>query len=257
MDFRLLGSLLIDDGTRIYTVDSAKQRVLLTALLLRAGQTVLKERLADVLWDGIPPQSADVTLRNYILRLRQNTGSAGARIVTRNGGYLIDVDEEELDLHRFGRLRAVAAEALGAGQAGRAVQVLNEAFALWRGQALEDIPCDNLCMDIRQKLEEQRIDALELKFEAELALGRHRAMISELLGLVTAHPLRERLWELLMVALFRAGRQAEALDTYRRVHRLLGDELGIRPGVQLSSLQRRILAGDVQLLGPLVIPGSS
>jgi DNA-binding SARP family transcriptional activator len=112
-------------------------------------------------------------------------------------------------------------------------------------------------MDIRLKLEEQRIDALELKFEAELALGRHRAMISELLGLVTAHPLRERLWELLMIALFRAGRQAEALDTYRRVHRLLGDELGIRPGVQLSSLQRRILAGDVDLLGALAIPVSS
>jgi len=243
MEFGLLGPLLVHDGEQPRAIGSAKQRVLLAALLLQAGQTVSTDSLTERLWNGRPPASADVVLRNHVLRLRRCIGAAGRRIITRNGGYLLDVAEEEFDLRRFDRLCVLAENAASAGATEEAAELLDDALTLWRGSALADIPSDGLHRDARPALEERRLDALELKLELQCALGRFRTAIPALFRLVEAHPLREGLWAHLMNALFRSGRQAEALDAYRRIERLLREELGIQPGPVLRALQRQILLG--------------
>lgn len=251
MEFGLLGPLLVHDGSSIHAVSSGKQRALLAALLLRAGWAVRAEQLIETLWDGRPPRSADVTLRNYVVRLRRSIGAVGTRIRTSPGGYVFEAADEEIDLRIFDRLRTRAEAALRAGDVESAGGMLDRALALWRGPALADIACDALHRDLSPALEEQRLHVIELKLQAECASGRSKAAIPELLRLTAAHPWRESLWGQLMLAYARSGRQAEALAVYRRVQRMLADELALRPGAELTALHSMILAGDVAIHAPL------
>ncbi|HET9172012.1 MAG TPA: AfsR/SARP family transcriptional regulator [Actinospica sp.] len=247
MEFGLLGPLFVSDGSAVHAVSSGKQRALLAALLLRAGWVVRAEQLIETLWDSRPPRSAEVTLRNYVVRLRKSIGAAGARIRTSSGGYVFEAADEEIDLRIFDGLRVRAESALRAGDVESAGGMLDRALALWRGPALADVVSLTLHRDLGPALEEQRLHAVELKLRAECASGRSTAAIPELLRLTAAHPWRESLWGHLMVAYAQSGRQAEALAVFRRVQRMLADELAIRPGAELAALHARILAGDAVL----------
>src|SRR5258708_354035 len=175
MELGLLGPLLVRDGLSIHAVSSGKQRALLAALLLRAGWGVRAEQLIETLWGGRPPRSADVTLRNYVVRLRRSIGAVGARIRTAPGGYVLEAADEEIDLRIFDRLRIRAEVALRAGDVESAGGMLDRALALWRGPALADIACDALHRDLSPALDEQRLHVIELKLQAECASGRSKA----------------------------------------------------------------------------------
>jgi DNA-binding SARP family transcriptional activator len=245
MEFGLLGPLRVSDGSTNHAISSGKQRALLAILLLRARWVVQTETLVDMLWDGDPPRSAEVSLRNYVLRLRRSIGSAGERVRTSPGGYVFDAADEEIDVKTFDRLRLHAEAALRVGEVESAADMLDRALALWRGPALADVACDALQRDMGLALEEQRLHVIELKLQAECAAGRSKAAIPELLRLTAAHPWRESLWGQLMIAYVGSGRQAEALAVYRRVQRMLADELALRPGPALAALHARILMGEV------------
>jgi len=253
MEFGLLGPLVVrSDGTLI-PVTAGKQRVLLAALLLRANQMVGVDELAHAVWEGCPPGSARVTLQNYVKRLRQVLGPAGhERIVTGPAGYQIEAGPAELDLARFGELTAAGRAAARAGEWPAASAQLGAALALWRGQPLADVPSRTLALTEVPRLAEMRFDAREARIDADLHLGRHAEVIGELQSLVAAEPLRERLQELLMLALFRSGREDEALAAYRRARRQLVEDIGIEPGPGLRSLEQAILRSDPALLGPPV-----
>jgi DNA-binding SARP family transcriptional activator/tetratricopeptide (TPR) repeat protein len=225
-----------------------KQRVVLAALLLRANRVVPVETLIDALWDGAPPASARVTVQGYLRRLRRDLpGGAGERIITRDPGYLIRVAEGELDLDLFtwlcGRARSAAAE----GDWPGVTRQLGQALAMWRGDPLADVPSDVLRRGELPRLAELRWQALESRFAAELRLGRHAGLIAELRQLASSEPAREELHGSLMVALYRCGRQAEALEVYRGIDRVLREEIGITPGPGLQELHQRILAADPEL----------
>lgn len=244
MEFGILGPLLVRDETGDRLVSAPKQRVVLAALLLRPGQVVPMDTLAETLWDGHPPRSAVASMRNYIMRLRSGLGPAGERISSRSGGYLVEVGENELDSLRFARLRDQGAAAAQEGSFERAAATLGAALALWRGPALADVPSDTLQRDECQRLAESRLDALELKLDAECRLGRYGPAVTELQGLTAAHPERERLWALLMTALYHNGRQSDALAAYRRIRAILADEIGVEPGAELQAVHQWILAAD-------------
>jgi DNA-binding SARP family transcriptional activator/Tfp pilus assembly protein PilF len=260
VEFGLLGPLLVRVGEMQVRVSAGKQRVLLAALLLRANQVVAVDELAEAVWDGSPPGSARVTLQNYVKRLRQALGPHGhQRIATCPAGYMIEAAPEELDLTRFGQLRAAGQEAARAGAWDTASAQLSEALLLWRGPPLADVPSRPLMRAEVPRLAEMRLDALEARIDADLHLGRHREVIPELQPLVAAEPLRERLHELLMLALYRSGQRAAALDAYRRAWRQLVDLVGIEPGPDLRELNQRILRSDSALLparsAPFLPPG--
>jgi DNA-binding SARP family transcriptional activator/Flp pilus assembly protein TadD len=257
VEFGLLGPLLVRVGERQVRVSAGKQRVLLAALLLRANQVVAVDELAEAVWDGSPPGSARVTLQNYVKRLRKALGPDGhQRIATCPAGYMIEAAPEELDLTRFGQLRAAGQEAARACAWERASAQLSDALSLWRGPPLADVPSRSLTRAQVPRLAEMRLDALEARIDADLHLGRHREVIAELQPLVAAEPLRERLHELLMLALYRSGQRAAALDAYRRAWRQLVDLVGIEPGPDLRELNQRILRSDSALLpAPLAPPG--
>jgi DNA-binding SARP family transcriptional activator len=189
---------------------AGKQRVVLATLLLRANQIVPVDALIDALWDGAPPASARVTVQGYVRRLRQGlVGGAGERIVTRDPGYLIGVADGELDLDAFTALCAGARTAAASGDWPGVSGLLGRALALWRGEPLADVPSEVLRRGEVPRLAELRWQALESRFDAELRLGRHAGLVAELRQLADAEPMREELRALLMVALYRSGRQAE------------------------------------------------
>ncbi|MER8182824.1 AfsR/SARP family transcriptional regulator [Kitasatospora sp. NPDC094015] len=241
MEFCVLGSLLVRDGSDEYVVPAAKQRALLAALLLRPGQVVPADVLADTIWNFSPPPSAATTLRNYVMRLRRSLGAAGERIGTREGGYLIELDPSELDAWRFETLRAQGVATLREGAYERASELLGSALALWRGPALVDVPSDALHQFEADRLNEGRLDAVEAWVEAELRLGRHQAVVAELRALTAEHPGRERFWAQLMTALHRGGRRTEALGAYQQVRRTLVEEIGVEPGAEIREVHRIIL----------------
>ncbi|MEV4616087.1 BTAD domain-containing putative transcriptional regulator [Kitasatospora sp. NPDC049258] len=241
MEFCVLGSLLVRDGSGEHVVPAAKQRVLLAALLLRPGQVVPADVLADTIWNFSPPPSAATTLRNYVMRLRRSLGAAGERIGTREGGYLIELDPSELDAWRFESLRAQGVAALREGAYERAAELLGSALGLWRGPALIDVPSDALHQFEADRLNEGRLDAVEAWMEAELRLGRHQAVVAELRALTAEHPGRERFWAQLMTALHRSGRRTEALNAYQQVRRTLVEEIGVEPGAEIREVHRIIL----------------
>ena len=255
--FGLLGPLLVARSGAVSTIPAGMQRALLAALLLNANRAVSAEELAWVLWGADPPASARVTVQNYVRRLRSVLHADGdARIVTVAGGYLIRVDVGELDVSQFEAAHDRARDAARHGAWDLAAAELREALALWRGEPLADVPSERLVLQHVPRLAELRMQAIELRVEADLHLGLHGQVIPELLRLADAHPLREWLAVLLMLALYRDGRQSEALAAYLRTRRVLMEELGIEPGPALRQLQQQILAADPALTAPasLAVP---
>src|SRR5215831_4304249 len=251
VEFGLLGPLLVRREATEIAIPAPRQRVLLAALLFKANQVVPVDELAETLWDGGLPATARATLRNYVKRLRQALGDVDRlRIVTRGDGYLIGVAGGELDLARFEALREQASRFARAGRWAEASAALHAALALWRGQPLADVPSDVLARREGPRLAEARLQATEDRIDADLHLGRHGDLIAGLRQLTEAELLRERLHELLMLALYRAGRQADALEAYRRARAMLIDELGIEPGPALRGLHQQMLAGDPALAVP-------
>ena len=245
MWFAILGPLLVHDGETQVDLPKGRQRALLTALLLHAGHPVPADALAEVVWDGAPPPSAAITLRSYILRLRRGLGPrAGTRLVTQHPGYLLAATEDEVDVLRFRRLCRDGGTALREGAWERADGLLGEALALWRDAPLTDIPCESLRRDEGQDLEVLRLQAEEWRIGAALHLGRHDELVPGLQSLAARHPLRERFHHQLMLALYRCGRQAEALAAYQRARDVLVEELGTEPGPDLRGLHQRILSAD-------------
>ena len=251
MRFAILGTLEVvgDDG--VVELGATKERLVLGLLLAAANTIVSVERLADEVWGSEPPESAVASLRVYVSRLRKALGEAD-RIVTRPTGYSIRVDPDECDAFQFEALLDRGREELASGRAVDASATLRSALALWRGDALTDV-CDlPLARAEAVRLEEARLEAVEARIEAELACGRHSALVGELEALVGSHPLREQLWAFRMVALYRSGRQADALRAYQELRRTLADELGIDPSPALRELEGQILRQE--LAGPEPVP---
>jgi DNA-binding SARP family transcriptional activator/tetratricopeptide (TPR) repeat protein len=248
--FGLLGPLLVRRAGVVTTIPSGRQRALLAALLLNANQAVPAEELCLVLWGADPPPSARVTIQNYVKRLRNALEIDGdARIVTVAAGYLIRVEAGELDVSRFEAAQDRAREAGRHGAWELAAAELREALALWRGAPLADVRSQRLALRHVPRLAELRMQAVEAAVEADLHLGRHGQVIPELFRLADAHPLRERLAALLMLALYHDGQQGRALAAYQRTRRVLIEKLGSEPGPELRQLQRQILVADPALTG--------
>ncbi|MFH9712192.1 BTAD domain-containing putative transcriptional regulator [Streptomyces luteogriseus] len=248
-EFRVLGPLEVLRDGRPVRIDAAKVRLLLAALLAEANQVVTVETLVSRLWGEDPPGRARNTLQNYVLRLRRALGcpAGGAPVFTRPHGYVIETAPGALDLHRFTTLVRQGRTALEEGAAARAAPLLCEALGLWRGDPLSDLPA-HLVRGVVAALDEQRLDALELRIDADLALGRAADVLPELRGLIAEYPLREHFWAQRMLALFHCGRQGEALESYRQVTALLADELGVAPGAGLRQVHQRLLAAPPDLI---------
>jgi len=249
VQFGLLGPLVVADaaGGRV-EVSGQRLRVLLAALLLHANTPVSGEVLAVAVWDGAPGPAAVRTLRSHIARLRRLLGPEAGRVAAREPGYLIRAKPSELDVAVFEALCHDADTALRAGAWAEASGHATRALALWRGPALADVPSQPLYDQIVPRLEQLRLQALEDNAQAGLHLGHHERLVPQLRDLAASHPLRERFHAQLMLALARAGRQAEALTAYQHARRALVDELGIEPGPELRNLHERILASDTALL---------
>ncbi|HEX7311802.1 MAG TPA: BTAD domain-containing putative transcriptional regulator [Gaiellaceae bacterium] len=245
MRFRILGPLEVEGPSGTIPLAGAKQRVLLMLLLLRANDVVPTGTLIELLWPEEPPADAAKALQVQVSRLRRALEADVLR--TLPGGYLLDVDPGEFDLRRFEELAAAGRELLAQGDAAAARGTLNEALELWRGTPLAEFAANPLARREAGRLEELRLTALEDRIDADLALGAHGQLVGELEALVARHPLRERLRAQLMLALYRAGRQADALAAYRDARHALVDELGIEPGRQLQDLEQSILRQDTAL----------
>lgn len=240
VEFRILGRLEVADGERDLTPPRPKQRALLALLLLRAGELVTADEAAEALWEGNPPPAARNAIQGHVAALRKLLGRE--RIATRDGAYLLELGEGELDLHRFERLLG---EARGREPEEQA-ELVDAALGLFRGTPLEDFRYDGFAVADAARIDELRLHALETRIDVQLQLGRHEGVVPELETLVREAPLRERLWGQLVVALYRSGRQADALAAHRRARETL-DELGLEPGPDLQRLERRVLQQDPEL----------
>jgi DNA-binding SARP family transcriptional activator len=252
VEFRILGPLEVWDGGRQISLSGPKQRALLALLLLHANEVVSGDRLIEELWGEDSTESAATSVRVNVSRLRK--ALPGDVLVTRSPGYVIRIDPDQLDLERFERLVDEGRGLLADGRPADAAARLREALSLWRGPALADLRYESFAQGAIARLEEIRLAALELRIEADLALGRDRELIGELEALTAEHPLRERLRGHLMTVLYRSGRQADALDVYQQARRTLVDELGIEPSPALQELERAILRQDAALGVPQAAP---
>jgi DNA-binding SARP family transcriptional activator len=250
VDFRILGPVEVRAEGRPLAVAGARQRALLAVLLLRAGEPVSREGVIADLWGERPPDGAAKTVQAVVSRLRRALGGEAARIVTSAAGYRLRVEPDEFDLTRFERLCEDGRRALAAGRNERAAVRLRAALEEWRGPALADVAFEPFAPPEIARLEDLRAAAVEDRVEADLAIGRGAELVGELEGLVAREPLRERLRGQLMLALYRAGRQGEALDAYREAVRTLDAELGLHPGPELERLQQAILVHDPAVLHP-------
>jgi DNA-binding SARP family transcriptional activator len=244
MEFLLLGPLEARVDGRAVELGAAKQRALLALLLLDAGRAVSVERLVDELWGERVPATARKMVQIYVSSLRK-VMPAGL-LQTSGAGYSLKIAPEDLDVGRFEQLAAQGRAALGAGAADRAAAHLRAALELWRGPALAEFG-EPFAGREGARLQELRLAALEDRIEADLGAGRHADVAAELESLVQEHPHRERLRGQHMLALYRSGRQAEALGSYREAWRSLDEELGIQPSPELRRLEQRILAQDPAL----------
>ena len=248
MEFCLLGPLAVRNGGAAVHVPPGKQRALLAALLLK-GRLVTLEELGEVLWGPVPPPSARVSVQNYVMRLRKVLTVTGRTfIATQPGGYLISVDAAELDVTQFEALLGTARAATRDGSWASAAEHARAALALWRGEPLAGVGSEVLTLREVPRLSELQLQAQEARIGADLHLGSHTEVIAELQRLCRAHPLREQLHALLMLALYRGSRRAEALAAYQDARRVLVEELGMEPGPELRSLQQQILASDPALI---------
>ncbi|GGP66818.1 AfsR/SARP family transcriptional regulator [Streptomyces abikoensis] len=244
--FTVLGPVRAWRGDEALNTGSPQQRALLAALLLRGGRTATAPELVDALWGEEPPHAALAALRTYASRLRKAFGPDADALVSEAGGYAIRVTDGGLDADEAERLAADAEKARASGDRFRARDLMNQALALWDGEPLAGLSGPYADTQ-RARLEEWHLTLLETRLDVDLEVGGHAEAVSELTALTAAYPLRERLRELLMLALYRSGRQAEALAVYADTRRLLADELGVDPCSELSELQQRILNADTEL----------
>ena len=243
-EFRVLGPLEVGNDGQSLRLRGNRERVLLTLLLLNANRTISAERLAEDLWDGAPPDGAIRLLRVYVSRLRHALGPAGQAVVTRPSGYALEVDPEAVDTLRFEALVARGRVQARGGDHEQAAETLHEALTLWRGPALADVADAPFARAEATRLEEARLAAVEDRIEADLACGRHGEVTAELEALTGEHPFRERLWSQRIIALYRSGRQADALRAYQQLRSTLGEQLGIEPSSALQQLEGAVLRHD-------------
>ena len=253
IEFAILGPLEATRNGKPIALGGPRQRALLALLLVHANEVVSAERLIDELWGSDAPAGAAHSLQVYVSGLRKaleperDRGSPAQVLVTRTPGYVMRVGAEELDRFRFERLVAAGRQALSGGDPAAAAKRLGQALGLWRGPALVDFAYDPFAQAEAARLEELRISALEDRIQAELALGRHGELIGELEVAARANPLRERLWGHWMLALYRSGRQSEALRTYQELRAHLAEELGITPNPELVALEEAIVLQKSEL----------
>lgn len=254
MSFRVLGPLEVHVAGEELVVGGAKQRAVLAVLLLRAGEVVPIERLVDEVWGNEPPPSAAHTLESYVSRLRQLLNGHGPRLVRRGAGYAIELGDADLDALGFVELQERASLAAAMEEHAEVVELTQAALSMWRGPALADVALASAGRAEADRLEELRLRTSELRFEAELVLGCHEQAIGELRALVAQNPYRERFVAQLMLALYRCGRHAEALDVYEQTRRRLDDDLGLQPSIDLQQLSGQIVRQDPALRRPVPTP---
>jgi YVTN family beta-propeller protein len=256
VDFNILGPFEVRDseGTAIQ-LPGGRERSLLALLLIHRGEVVSGDRIVDALWGARAPGTATKAVQGYVSHLRRvlEPGDAGAVLVTRPPGYVLQTDDETVDAVRFERLAADGRRALEDGSPAEAARLLDQALALWRGPALAEFAFEDFARDDIGRLDDLRLAATEDRVESLLQLGRHGELVGKLDALVAANPLRERLRGQSMLALYRSGRQSDALQVYRDGRRLLASELGLEPGPELQRLERAILAQDPALAAPLKV----
>ncbi|MFC4044630.1 BTAD domain-containing putative transcriptional regulator [Dactylosporangium siamense] len=256
MKFQLLGPVTVRCGAESLPLGPGKQRALLVALLLDRGHVVPMERLLEVLWDGEPPNSAVSNIRTYASRLRGTIidGWRRPRVHGRTPGYLIEVDDDELDTAVFANLAGAGHAALADGKADRAATYFRDALDLWHGAAGEDVPRSR-CLDRRlSALDEQRLVVVEEWINARQQTHGDADLIADLRQLTESHPLRERLWGQLVLALYRVGDVGAALAAFQRARTVLIEDLGVEPGPDLVQLHQAVLARDPALGGPVAHP---
>ena len=255
VQFKVLGTLEVLNGERICTPTPPKVRRVLSVLVMTANRIVHMDALIDELWGANPPKSAVTTVQTYICHLRrvfekENLCTThGDLLYTRPPGYVLRVSDDQLDARLFEQLTARGQELLERGCAHQASEVLRRALAMWTGPALANIQPGDVLQPYVVHLEERRISALELRIQADMALGRHRQIICELRSLVATFPLNEWFHEQLITALSHSGRRSEALQAYQHVRAVLNEELGVEPSPDLQRLQH-----DVLSLGIAAVP---
>src|SRR3954451_21745661 len=247
MDYRILGPLEAFDGERALSLGGARPRSVLALLLLHANQAVTRDLIVDELWGETPPATAPKVLQNCISALRKELPAGADSLRTIGTSYALQLAPDELDRNVFEQRVAKARAAFAAGDAEDAAAELEAALALWRGAPLSDFSYEHFAQEEIVRLEELHISAVEDRIDAELACGRSDELVAELEALVAKHPLRERLRRQLMLALYRTGRQAEALAAYRNARQVLLGDLGIEPTRALQDLEKAILEQDPSL----------
>jgi DNA-binding SARP family transcriptional activator/streptogramin lyase len=248
MDVRLLGPFEVWEGDRRLSIGGGKQLALLVLLVLNRNEVLSSDRIVDALWDGRPPPTASKNVQIYVSQLRKVLGEDA--IVTRSGGYSLDLPPDAVDVARFEESLARGRELLASGDNAAAAATVRKGLSLWRGSPLADVAYADFAQAEINRLEELHNSAVEERNQADLELGRHAELVPELESLVREHPFRERLRAQLMLALYRCGRQADALAAFRTARQTLVDELGLEPGRSLQELEREILAHDPRLDAP-------
>ncbi|MFF5531288.1 BTAD domain-containing putative transcriptional regulator [Streptomyces cinerochromogenes] len=261
LDIGLLGPFTACIGGASIVPTAAKQRRLLALLAIDTGREVSMASIAEGLWEGCPPTGPSAAVQTYVKQLRQRIAPAASRLTPRidakrillrgHSGYQLQMPQVRVDAWEFERLVQQGHQAIADGQDDRGVRLLSDGLAMWRGQALGDVRASGALRAEALRLDEMRIAALETRIDAELRLGRHARLVSELTALTTLHPLQENLHAQLMVALCRSGRPSQALEAFRRLRETSVRELGIEPSRRLQELHCRVLAGEPQLDTPL------
>ena len=247
MEFKILGSVSVADGGAELAIPGAKLRALLVLLLIRRGETIRADRLADDLWGETIPAGFQNALQSLISKLRRALGESGRLLVTDADGYRLDVAATDIDAQQFEAAARAGHDALVEGRPAEATRDLGRALLLWRGPALQGLADEGVLQREAVRLEELRLAALEDRIDADMQLGRHAELIAELTTVTAEHPLRERFHGFLMLALYRSGRQADALRAFQDARSVLAEELGLDPGPELRSLEQAILNHDTSL----------
>ena len=252
MEFSVLGSIEVTAGDVPLELGGVKQRAILAYLVLHANKVVPTSQILEVMWDATPPPTARKMIQNAVSGIRRTFsrhGEPGATpaLRTHPPGYQLRLDTEDVDLYRFRRLAREGRAAIANREPARGADVLRDALSLWRGRALTDLVESGLRWSELTAIEDERLSVLEDRLDAELACGRHREITAELEVVTATEPLRERLCQQFMLALYRSGRQADALRVYRRAREALVSSLGLEPGRGLQDLQRRILDHDAAI----------
>jgi DNA-binding SARP family transcriptional activator len=249
LEYRILGTLEVSRQEEKISIDAGRQRTVLTTLLLEGNHVVSLDRLAWQLWGELPPPRAKSTIQSLVFRLRKTLDHSTDRpvLITMRPGYLLVMSRAQLDVNRFNDLARHGRNALLAGELSGASTSLRQALALWRGDPLADVSGVGFQQVEVPCLREQWLQAVEDRIEVDLLLGRHAELIVELPTLIIRHPLRERLYGQLMLALYRAGRQAEALDVFQELRRRMVDDLAIEPAPALQHLYQQVLLHEPEL----------